>query len=94
MSDALYREVYFIIGEAIANSARHGLATTIQASLTFACGGLVLVLAEKDGAARPDDGRRVLPRSLDARIRDLGGALAISQGPSGVSLRVELPASV
>jgi signal transduction histidine kinase len=89
--DALYREVYFIIGEAIANSARHGLATTIRASLSCASGIFVLMLEEEDGAASPDDGRRVSPRSLEGRVRDLGGALAISQGPFGVSLRVELP---
>ncbi len=91
IGDSLYREIYFIIGEALANSARHGRATAIRASLSCEGDRFVLVLAEDDGAARPDDGRRVLPRSLDERIRDLGGALAISQGPSGVCLRVELP---
>lgn len=91
ISDTLYREVYFIIGEGIANSARHGIAKTLRASLRCASGRFVLVLAEEDGAARPDDGARVLPRSLDERIRELGGALAISQGLTGLCLRVELP---
>jgi signal transduction histidine kinase len=91
IADSLYREFYFIIGEALANSARHGHATAVRARLSCEGDRVILVLAEEDGAARPDDSRRVLPRSLDERIRDLGGALAISQGPSGVCLRVELP---
>lgn len=91
ISDVLYREVYFIVGEALANSARHGNATAIAARLSCATERFTLVLEELDGVGDPETPGQVMPRSIDERIRDLGGSLLISRGAHGVSLKVELP---
>lgn len=87
----LYREIYFMVGEAIANSARHGAANAISASLQCIGDRLVLELKEQDGKAGAQNARGMIPRSINERLRDLGGALALTQGPNGVSLRLEIP---
>jgi len=91
ISDVLYREVYFIVGEALANSARHSRATSLAARLSCAPNRFTLVIEELDGVGDSDTPGQVVPRSIDERIRDLGGSLLISRGARGVSLKVELP---
>ena len=66
VSDALYREVHFIVGEAIANSARHGRATAIRAQVTCGDGRFVLVLSEAGRRAGPQ-GRPDLPAAQSRR---------------------------
>ncbi len=91
-SNELVSHVRLILSEATANAVRHGKANHVRVAIAAKGGKLHLELA--------DDGQRTtggastpafLPFSLNQRIGDLGGRLAVRQGTTGIVLCVELP---
>lgn len=95
----LQHDVDQIIREAVANAVRHGGAGKIWINVTFTEGKLSLVVRD-DGAGFPIKGefgdqelweRRLGPRSLQERIRSLGGLLTLATNEQGSRLAIALP---
>jgi signal transduction histidine kinase len=84
-----------LIAEAVANAARHGAARSVRIALAGDAAELRLVIAD-DGHGFAWRGRRAIgpgaePRSLAARVRDLGGRLVVDSGQDGARLEITLP---
>jgi signal transduction histidine kinase len=94
-------ELALMISEAAANSARHGKASMVR--VEFAAqeaalrvrihddGGGLVGRDERPGQAR-SGARAGLPRSLQERVSELGGAMTLRSSETGVDLLIELPA--
>ena len=92
-------ELLQIIREAVSNAVRHGRAGTINIHGGQAGETLALTIKD-DGKGMPlmgdfdmDELNRLGlgPRSLRARIAQLGGTLLVSSTPAGSTLRITLP---
>lgn len=93
-SPQLEYEIHQLVREGVANAVRHGGATRIEVSLEAAADALSLVIADNgSGFPEPDDagGGGVRPRSLDERVRELRGRLALRTGAEGSRLTISLP---
>lgn len=95
----LQHDVDQIIREAVANAVRHGGASKVFINATLTEGKLRLVV-EDDGAGFPLKGEfddqelwenRLGPRSLQERIRALGGRLTLATSENGSRLAIALP---
>jgi signal transduction histidine kinase len=98
--DALAREIYFIVREALVNSVRHGNASRVTVRATDARDGCVGVEITDNGRGFPFEGTlsqkelassSLGPRSICERVAGLHGVLTLDSGPSGARLIVELP---
>jgi signal transduction histidine kinase len=88
-----------MLAEAVANAVRHGLARAIQVTVARK-DDLLECTVRDDGHGFPV-GRGVpqpleiseaqLPRSLNARVVDLGGRLYASTSDSGSQIRISFP---
>jgi signal transduction histidine kinase len=97
VSPRLDHEVHQILREGIANAVRHGGADHISVSLDVGETGISMIVAdngsgfpvqqESDEAA----GKAAGPWSLNERIHDLGGDLALYSSPRGSRLTISLP---
>jgi signal transduction histidine kinase len=92
-------ELLQIVREAVSNAVRHGGARTVRVRFESRAQALLLTLAD-DGCGLPQSGEFSLedlnrlalgPRSLRARIAQLGGELHILSSPEGATLQVSLP---
>jgi signal transduction histidine kinase len=93
-------ELPLMLGEAVANAARHGGASEVDVSI--ARRGEELVLNVRDNgtgfrARYSNDNhenitRAVAPASLAHRIAELGGTLAVSSTQRGAELEIRIPA--
>jgi signal transduction histidine kinase len=92
-------ELLQIIREAVSNAVRHGRAGAIGIHGGEAEQGLALMIRD-DGVGMPlmgdfdmDELNRLSlgPRSLRARIAQLGGTLLVTSTPQGSTLRITLP---
>jgi signal transduction histidine kinase len=99
-ADRVSREVYLLVREGLMNSARHGCATTATVRLAGAANAALTLAISDDGHGFPFTGRysaedlvrmNVGPRTLRERVRALNGTLTLDSGPTGSSLRIELP---
>jgi signal transduction histidine kinase len=82
---------YYLVAEALTNSAKHACATraTVHA---FVAGSRLVVVVTDDGigGARMNGGSGL--RGLADRVEALGGTLRVSGGPgTGTCLRAEIP---
>lgn len=92
-------DVRYLLQEALANSAKHARASRIDARLDLQ-DGLVRIRVADDGQGFAFRGRHRLgelrhmrqgPRSLMARVADLGGDLVIESGSAGSVLEITFP---
>ena len=97
----LQHDVDQLIREAVANAVRHGRASHIAIRAALANGGLELDV-EDDGIGFPvkgefDDAQlwenKLGPRSLQERVRNLGGSLMLRTSDKGSRLAIALPTS-
>ncbi|MFE2992951.1 GAF domain-containing protein [Streptomyces sp. NPDC059262] len=90
---AVADEVLAVVGEALANVARHARATSVEVAVA-AADGVLTVSVSDDGIGIPEGGRRSGLRNLSERAERLGGELSIStrgQGTRGTRLEWRVP---
>ncbi len=96
----LARQLDFILGEAIANSVRHGQASHVDVTVKAASDRVLLWIRDNGHGLRNAAGtyeatelaaRKIGPVSLRNRIAELNGSLTLSSSPDGVELRIDLP---
>ncbi|MEV6702237.1 GAF domain-containing protein [Streptomyces sp. NPDC051453] len=90
---AVADEVLAVIGEALANVARHARASSVEVAVA-AADGVLTVSVSDDGIGIPEGGRRSGLRNLSERAERLGGELSIStrdQGTRGTRLEWRVP---
>ena len=88
---AIEATAYFVVSEALANVAKHALASSAQVTIRQQPGRL-LVQVTDDGAggARPEGGSGL--RGLADRVASVGGVLLIDSAPGrGTRLEAEIP---
>lgn len=93
VSRAVADEVVAVLGEALANIARHARASKADVSIA-ARGGAVSVTVTDDGVGIRENGRRSGLRNLTERAEKLGGELSVTRGIAGgtrLVWRVSLP---
>lgn len=93
VSPAVAEEVLAVIGEALANVARHARATSVEVAIA-ATDGVLTVSVSDDGIGIPKGGGRSGLRNLSERAERLGGELSIStreQGNGGTRLEWRVP---
>jgi signal transduction histidine kinase len=82
---------YFVCAEALANVAKHAVASRVAVSVT-ARDGLVRVEVEDDGVGGADPGRGSGLRGLTDRVETVGGTLQVASVPGqGTRLAAEIP---
>jgi signal transduction histidine kinase len=98
--DALVRELYLIVREALVNAVRHGGASRVVVRTADSSDGHLVVEIADNGRGFPFEGTyshadldagRGGPRSISERVASLRGALTVESNRSGARLRVELP---
>jgi PAS domain S-box-containing protein len=81
---------YYLVSEALTNSAKHAEASCVDVRVHARDGRLVVEIADDGrGGARLDGGTGL--RGLTDRVEAVGGTLAITSTPRGTTLRAELP---
>ena len=71
---------------------RHGGATRLSVELNQQDDALRLTISDNGCGMVPASGRKPgWPRSLRARIRDLGGRMDIMRYAPGLAMRIEVP---
>lgn len=99
VSDALTRQLYRLLREALFNVARHAGASSVRIDVRRQAQGLSITVTD-DGRGFPFHGRyeheelarrKLGPVSLKERISALGGSLAIDSCPGLTRLEVNLP---
>jgi len=76
----------------VANAARHGNASRIDARLGRTGGGLELVVQD-DGSGFDEASGKTPPWSIGERVAALGGRLDVVTGSGGTRLSIFLPLS-
>ncbi|MFD7013350.1 GAF domain-containing protein [Streptomyces sp. NPDC059161] len=79
---ALADETLAVLGEALANAARHARASSVDVSLVVRRGTLTVGVVD-DGVGIGEGGRRSGLRNLSERARRLGGEFTARTGPEG-----------
>jgi len=79
-----------ILREAIANAVRHGAASEIDVELSKTAAGLTISIAD-NGNGFPAGSDVTPPRSISARVTELGGSLTVIPAATGVCLQASLP---
>jgi signal transduction histidine kinase len=80
----------FIAAEAIANAVRHAGVEQVTARITLSASAISMAIAgacEVPGLAVP----REPPRSIDERVKELGGLATLERSGSDVILQIEVP---
>jgi signal transduction histidine kinase len=82
---------YFVVSEALANVAKHAVATNAEVSVRELAGRVVVQVSDNGiGGARPDAGSGL--RGLADRVAAAGGSLRIDSPPGcGTRLEAEIP---
>ena len=88
----LSHELRQLLREAVANAARHGNASRIDARLGRTGGGLELVVQD-DGSGFDEASGKTPPWSIGERVAALGGRLDVVTGSGGTRLSIFLPLS-
>ncbi|MDA0632647.1 sensor histidine kinase [Nonomuraea sp. MCN248] len=81
--------LYRVLQEGLTNALRHAEAESVQGTLSFEKGKVVLVVAD-DGKGH-EEGHGFGLSSLTERVRALGGTLTCGSASKGFELRAELP---
>ena len=92
----LEHDLHQLVREGIANAVRHGKATHISISVDAGDTGLSLIVADNGSGfslQHPNgaDGIVRKPWSLNERVRELGGSLALYSSPKGSRITISLP---
>ena len=89
-----------MVREAVVNAARHGGASQVQVDVRTDARRRLAITVSDDGRGFPFVGRlgfeelkaRDLgPRTLRARLGELGGELTVNSGPDGARVEMFLP---
>ena len=81
---------YYLVSEALTNSAKHAEASCVDVRVDARDGRLVVEVADDGrGGARLEGGSGL--RGLNDRMEAVGGTLSITSTPKGTTLRAELP---
>jgi len=100
LSEALTRQLYRLLREALFNVARHAGASSVRVEVALRERALSITVTD-DGRGFPFTGRydheelqrqKLGPVSLMERIAALGGSMAIDTGPGLTRLEMRLPA--
>lgn len=88
----LMAEICLMLSEAVSNAVRHGNANTVTVEVREDCGALMVSFKDDGGTAQHPGPRLVKsPRSLDARVRQLGGTVSCFHAPDGYTISSVLP---
>ncbi len=88
---AIEATAYFVVAEALTNTAKHASAQRATVRARRADGRLILEIVD-DGAGGADIAAGTGLRGLEDRVAALGGTLRVSSGPgAGTTIFVELP---
>ena len=94
VSDTFRHALQQLIREAVANAVRHGGASRVELFIDSGESGVSLIVAD-DGRgfdnADGDPSAAARPWSLNERVHELGGSLALSSSPRGSRITVTLP---
>lgn len=93
VDDRIGHAVRQLIREAVANAVRHGGASEVSLLADSADGMLSLQITD-NGSGFPEapDGEVVLrPWSLQERVDELGGTIALNSRPQGSTVRISIP---
>jgi signal transduction histidine kinase len=87
-------QVLRIAQEALGNALRHADAERIRVRLENGSGALVLSVADDGRGFDPSAvrGQRLGLTSMEERASELGGALTVTTGERGTTVRLEVPA--
>jgi signal transduction histidine kinase len=88
---AIEATAYFVAGEALANVAKHAMATAAEVTIRQRPGGLIVQVSDDGaGGARPEKGSGL--RGLADRVAAAGGVLRVDSPPgSGTRLEADIP---
>jgi signal transduction histidine kinase len=98
--EALARDLYLVVREALVNAARHGEASAVRIHITRGDGDLLSIVVVDNGRGFPFQGRyshaelsagHLGPRTLLERVSSLQGTLAIESSPTGARLDINIP---
>ena len=82
---------YYVISEALANTAKHAQASVVQVEVVVRDGRLHMSVRD-DGVGGANAGRGSGLLGLKDRVEAIGGTIALDSAPGdGTSLRAELP---
>jgi PAS domain S-box-containing protein len=81
---------YYLVSEALTNTAKHAGATTAKVDVQAHDGRLVIEVAD-DGTGGADPAKGSGLRGLSDRVEAVGGSLAITSTTVGTTLRAEFP---
>jgi signal transduction histidine kinase len=89
----LHLDAHQLVREAVANAVRHAGAKSIKIAVAAGVNELRIDFVN-DGLSYPSDGGRVqMPRSLQERIDQAGGAIELSRGMDVTKISISLPLS-
>ena len=87
---AIEATAYFVVSEALANVAKHSMATAAEITITRLPGRLIVQVSD-DGAGGAQPGGSGL-RGLADRVASVGGALSVDSPPGrGTRLEAVIP---
>lgn len=86
---------YFVLAEALANSAKHSDAASIQVTVTLAERNLLVLEVTDNGTGGADPHRGTGLLGLGDRVSAIGGQVSISSPPGGpTTIQASLPRCV
>jgi signal transduction histidine kinase len=100
VSDALARDVYHIVREALVNAVRHGEASRVGVTIAAVPARGVSIRVHDNGRGFPFQGRMTGealarldagPKTLRERVAALRGSLEVESSAAGARLDIELP---
>jgi signal transduction histidine kinase len=94
LSENVEVTAYYVISEALANTARHAKASSVQVEIETT-GGVLRLVVRDDGVGGADPARGSGLIGLKDRVEAIGGTFTVKSRPNeGTRLLIELPAPV
>ncbi len=92
VADELMTEICHMLSEAVSNAVRHGNAERIVVAISEDAQGLRVSISDDGNACIDGPVTQVKPpRSLDDRVRELGGTVSCLNSPDGFTISSVLP---
>jgi signal transduction histidine kinase len=101
LPEALTREIYLVVREALVNAVRHGEASAVRVTIALDAQSRLAVTVADNGRGFPVHGRwshaaladeKLGPRSLLERVESLRGTVSLESSASGARLEIAVPA--